>query len=348
VSEPQPSVDLRYRGLDADRAELAALAAAVVTDQPDGSAVGADLGWNGVGVAEDRGGSGGTAADVAVIAEAAGAALAGTMAPWVAGVVAPVLAAGAGGDAVRAITAGAMVALPIGSPWKVAGRLADPDGALRGTFLGLGDPTSEYVAVPVSRGSADTVLLVATSHPQVTAERVGGIDTTRRYTRFTLHGVPITDAAASAEGPGLLAEWLARACAVAALDAVGTARVAFARTLDYSRQRIQFGRPIGSFQAYKHRCATAFIELTMAQSLAFRAARELDEGARVAALSAGLAATAAATFIAGEAVQLHGGVGFTWEAGLHAHLKRTRADEIIATAGGATARQLLRDTAPSA
>ncbi|HEY6509859.1 MAG TPA: acyl-CoA dehydrogenase family protein, partial [Vicinamibacterales bacterium] len=120
----------------------------------------------------------------------------------------------------------------------------------------------------------------------------------------------------------------------------GAARRALDRTLAYSVAREQFGRPIGSFQAYKHRCASAFVELKLAQSLAFRAADEIDTDP-AQALAAGLYSTSAAVRVCGEAIQLHGGIGFSWEAGLHALLKRARMDQLLAKGGAATARALL-------
>jgi alkylation response protein AidB-like acyl-CoA dehydrogenase len=222
---------------------------------------------------------------------------------------------------------------------QLGGRTAD---TLAGSALGLGPPDARWAAVPVG---ADEVVVVACDHPAVRLEAVPAVDGSRPHVRLTLDGFPKADAAACVGGDRLHDDWVARLGAVAALDAVGAARTALGRTLDHARERRQFDRPIGSFQAYQHRCATAFVELKLAQSLAFRAADHLDGGGRALALAAAVASTAAAVFVCGEAVQLHGGIGFTWEAGLHVLLKRARADEIVAAADGATARLLLRATA---
>src|SRR5690606_29856056 len=110
-------------------------------------------------------------------------------------------------------------------------------------------------------------------------------------------------------------------------------------TVAYALSRHQFGRPIGSFQAYKHRCASALVELKLAQSLAFRAAAEIDRNPGQA-LSAGLFSASAAVRVCGEAIQLPGSTGYAWEAGQPALLKRARFEETIGHADHHTARQL--------
>lgn len=112
-------------------------------------------------------------------------------------------------------------------------------------------------------------------------------------------------------------------------DAAGAARPALARTVEYAQIREQFGRPIGSFKAYKHRSATAFVDLKLAQSVAFRAANsDSFESASRYALASAIEATASATRVCMYAIQLHSGIAYSWESGLHRYLRRSRADEI--------------------
>jgi len=172
----------------------------------------------------------------------------------------------------------------------------------------------------------------------VQVEPIASIDVTRRLTRVT-----ITDAEIEplVNDSTLFDRWRARSCALAALDAVGAARSALDRTLQYSLERKQFGRAIGSFQAYKHLCASSFIELKLAQSLAFRAAAQIETNP-AQALAAGLYSTSGAVSVCGQMIQLHGGIGFTWEAGMHSFLKRARFDEVAGHGGEAAARALLR------
>jgi alkylation response protein AidB-like acyl-CoA dehydrogenase len=121
-----------------------------------------------------------------------------------------------------------------------------------------------------------------------------------------------------------------------AAEAVGGSEDAIGRTVEYSLGRRQFGRPIGSFQAYKHRCADAYQLLRLAQAGAFRAAVSLDgsDGDPALIRAAVRRGIPDCTHICGDAVQLHGAIGFSWESGLHSWLKRARSAELIA--GSAT------------
>ena len=168
-----------------------------------------------------------------------------------------------------------------------------------------------------------------TADSSVSGQPLPSADPSRSLARYRFDSGP-TAIVATVSRDGLFTELMARRGTAVALDAAGTARAAFAKTLAYAAVRTQFGQPIGAFQAYKHRCANVFIELKLAQSIAFDAARSaVTTRGALLGLAAGRTATASATFICGEAVQLHGGIGFTWEAGLHAMLKRARMDEII-------------------
>ncbi|HZV10137.1 MAG TPA: acyl-CoA dehydrogenase, partial [Novosphingobium sp.] len=115
---------------------------------------------------------------------------------------------------------------------------------------------------------------------------------------------------------------------VAAAEALGGAQACLDRTVAYARERVQFGRPIGSFQAYKHRLADMMIEIEQARSAVYWAACALDEGSDEAPLALHAAKSFAAdTFFmcAGNMIQLHGGIGFTWEHDAHLFFKRARA-----------------------
>ena len=110
--------------------------------------------------------------------------------------------------------------------------------------------------------------------------------------------------------------------------ALGGAQACLDRTVAYAKERIQFGRPIGSFQAYKHRLADMMIEIEQARSAVYWAACAADEGADDAtmALHAAKSFCADTYFIcAGNMIQLHGGIGFTWEHDAHLFFKRARS-----------------------
>jgi alkylation response protein AidB-like acyl-CoA dehydrogenase len=348
---------LAFTGLDADRADLAAVADDLLATASDQEQAILEAGWAAIAIPEAAGGAGGTLADLAPIAEAVGARLAPTMAGWSSGVAGPVLARAGDREVVPRLAAGAAtLAIPVGSPWRVAAGLSVAGGAVSGQLrvLGRADGTAGGAApgaadiiavVPVRVDGQEALAVVPTDHGAVTVRVREPVDVTRPVADLELAGLALADATL-AIGDDLFADWTRRSGVICALDAAGGARVALQRLLEHAHTRYQFGRPIGSFQAYKHRCARAFIELKLAQSLAFRAAREIDtaEGSRLA-LAAAVFCANRATYVIGEAIQLYGGMGFTWEVGLHAHLKRARIDEIIAKADGWAARELLKETA---
>jgi alkylation response protein AidB-like acyl-CoA dehydrogenase len=339
-----------FDGLDAEHAALAAVAADLLANSADADAAIAGSGWAGIGIGEDLGGSGGTFSDLAPIVEAMGAHLSSSSLPWSTGVIAPALL---GGDAppgplLSAIASGECpAAIPVGSPWAAASAI-QTDGhsgqaRLSGSVRTIG-PAVGVIALQLLADGTETIAIVPASHPAVSVCSRSSVDRSRPVSDVVLRDFPLADAIAVAGYDGAFATWLRHAGVMCALDAVGGARVAMARLLDYAVARYQFGRAIGSFQAYKHRCARAFIELKLAQSLAFRAAARMDEpdGACLA-LSAAVFSANRAAFVVGEAIQLHGAIGFTWELGLHAYLKRAKVDEIIGVADGAAARELLKE-----
>ncbi|MEV4195090.1 acyl-CoA dehydrogenase family protein [Streptomyces toxytricini] len=123
---------------------------------------------------------------------------------------------------------------------------------------------------------------------------------------------------------GALAAVGRTAAAVLAAEAAGAAGRALERTVEYVRTREQFGRPIGSFQAVKHRLADLYVQLQAARSAVCYAAWDPEQGGLALAQ-----ALEALRLVAGEAIQLHGGIGFTWEHDAHLYFKRAAADELL-------------------
>lgn len=320
---------------DEERLALAEVAEALFQRRPDDATAGADEGFFGIGIPQGDGGAGGSFADLAVVIEAAGAATAATSLPWATGVIATLLSRHGAPAVLADVAAGRLgVAVPIGLA------AADvTDGRLTAEMTVVG-PTDGLVAVPVRRARDECLALIPVGAATITA--LPSIDRSRPIARIALDDV-VLDGLDLITGPQLHADWQALACTVAALDAVGAGREALDRTLAYSIARHQFGRPIGSFQAYKHRLAHCLIELKLAQSLAFRAAAEWDTDL-AQAYSAGMFATKAAVQVCSEAVQLHGGIGYTSESGIPALLKRARLDQLIAQDGSRTARRMLTAT----
>ncbi|NEW76757.1 acyl-CoA dehydrogenase family protein [Streptomyces rhizosphaericus] len=178
--------------------------------------------------------------------------------------------------------------------------------------------------------------------------RLTALDATRPQARIELRNVSAellgVDDGGSGSGEAV-AEALAAvgtaAAAVLAAEAVGAANAALTRTVEYVRAREQFGRPIGSFQAVKHRLADVYVAVQAARSAAYYAAWAAAEGGgggthgaggTEAAVAGGLAlaqALEAQRTAAAEAVQLHGGIGFTWEHDAHLYFKRAASDELL-------------------
>ena len=183
-----------------------------------------------------------------------------------------------------------------------------------------------------------TLFLVPAVTPGVHATRTPLVDS-RGAARVRLDGVAVPVDASLGErdrGADLLDAVLDRAAAGLAAEMLGSLSEAFDRTVAYLKERRQFGVPIGSFQALKHRAAQMFCEIELTRSVVMEALRALDEGRADAPLLASAAkarATDAFLQVTAEAVQMHGGVGVTDELDIGLFLKRARVAEM--TLGGA-------------
>jgi alkylation response protein AidB-like acyl-CoA dehydrogenase len=130
---------------------------------------------------------------------------------------------------------------------------------------------------------------------------------------------------------------LDRAVVAVCAEMLGAADVVLAMTVQYAKDRVQFGRPIGSFQAVKHRCADMLVDVEGMRSAAYYAAWTVGAGdpeASAAASAAKIWCSDAARRVMGSGLQVHGGIGFTWEHDLHLFLKRSQLDQV--TFGDAT------------
>ncbi|GGV43636.1 acyl-CoA dehydrogenase family protein [Streptomyces spectabilis] len=188
--------------------------------------------------------------------------------------------------------------------------------------------------------SRTLLFLVRGEAPGLVRTRRTALDETRARARLELRDV---EAELLGEGAGddvlpALADVGERAAAVLAAEAVGAADEALARTLGHVKEREQFGRPVGSFQAVKHRLADVYVAVCAARSAAYYAAWAAGaavppglEGVTpepVAGIALACALDALRT-AASEAVQLHGGIGFTWEHDAHLFFKRASGDELL-------------------
>ena len=155
------------------------------------------------------------------------------------------------------------------------------------------------------------------------------LDMTRKLARVELSGVP----ARLVSGPGDATAALSRALdlALVALTAeqVGGAQRCLDMAVDYAKVRMQFGRPIGSFQAIKHKCAEMLIEVESAKSAAYHAAGSTPDELGVAAAIAKAYCSEAYFYVAAETIQVHGGIGFTWEHDAHLYFRRAKSSQLM-------------------
>ena len=151
------------------------------------------------------------------------------------------------------------------------------------------------------------------------------LDRTSRLSTITLDGAPSERLAGSS--PEVLQQLLDRAAVLVAGDLVGLSRKALTDTVEYDKTRVQFGKPVGSFQAVKHELADLHLAVTMAEYAATYAAHAADAGLVDAQLAASIA-KAKASDVAGDFVgamiQFHGGIGYTWEHDAHIYFKRAK------------------------
>jgi alkylation response protein AidB-like acyl-CoA dehydrogenase len=165
----------------------------------------------------------------------------------------------------------------------------------------------------------------------LTREAVPAIDQTRQLANLHFAATPAV-AIQAAEPRAILDRTVNVLITALAVEQVGIAARCLELTLDHVRTREQFGRPIGTFQAVQHRCAEMLLRLESARSAAYYAAWTVDgapaELPRAASLAKSYCSEATA-FITAETLQLHGGIGFTWEHDAHLYFKRAKADEVL-------------------
>ncbi len=154
------------------------------------------------------------------------------------------------------------------------------------------------------------------------------VDETRRLGSVTADSAPIGAGSVHRFAGDPWACWRRareRAAMATASDSLGIAEAMLEATVAYARVREQFGRPIGSFQAVQHACADMLVQVSLSRELVADGVRSVagdDPGSAVAVSMAKSYACGAAVRVAGKAMQLHGGIGYTWESGIHAFLKR--------------------------
>jgi alkylation response protein AidB-like acyl-CoA dehydrogenase len=175
-------------------------------------------------------------------------------------------------------------------------------------------------------------LLVPRPTAGLSARTLSGLDVTRRFAEVRFDGVMVPAANLLAGGEDAVDLCLSLATVLQSAESVGAAELLFEETVDYAKRRVQFGRTIGSFQAIKHRFADLLMELEAMRAAAHYAALALGDGlddAAAAVATAGAYVDDTFAHICGEALQLHGGIGFTWEHDVHLFTRRAKVSQAL-------------------
>jgi alkylation response protein AidB-like acyl-CoA dehydrogenase len=202
---------------------------------------------------------------------------------------------------------------------------------LRGMVSGVADALPATVLLVPADGVPHALYLVDVSAPGVAKAPVVSLDMTRQLCDLSFDDAPGTLIAAGTAASQALGAALSAGAAALAAEQVGLAQRCLDMTLAYVKERRQFARPVGSFQALKHRLADVWIAVSQARAASRYAAAALASGDPDAAVAVAVAkayCSEAAVHAAQECVQLHGGIGFTWEHPAHLYLKRAKADSI--------------------
>ncbi len=274
----------------------------------------AELGWLGLHLPEDVGGSGYGIDELVVVVEELARAVA--PGPFVPTVVAGAVIAAAGDDDVRSrLLPGLADGSTIGAV-ALGGSVTVADGVASGDVgVVLGGASASLILVPVG----DDVAIVEVAGGGVAIESPPSLDPTRRSARVTLDGAPVT----MMTGARRVLVDLARV--ILSADAVGVARECTEMGAAYSKERIQFGRPIAMYQAVKHHCANMAVATELATSAVWDAARASATGGDQLSYAAAVAATLAAPaadLCANLNTQVHGGIAITWEHDAHLYMRR--------------------------
>ena len=187
---------------------------------------------------------------------------------------------------------------------------------------------ADVILVPAQRAGSLAVYLVDTSAPGVSIKPLTSLDPGTRLGQVTLDAAAVaTEAMLPAEALPFLLE---RGAVGAAAEMLGAARRCLDMAVEYAKVREQFGQPIGSFQAIRHRCAEMLLDVENSHAATYYAAWALASGAEDGPLAASVAKSYvndATCRVCGDAIQVHGGIGFTWEYDLHLYFKRAKALE---------------------
>jgi alkylation response protein AidB-like acyl-CoA dehydrogenase len=330
LSDDQRAIQAAARDFLADAASAdivrAAVDGATGFDEPLWQGL-ADMGFAGLMVPERFGGLGLGAVEMALVLEEMGRCLA--PAPYFETAVLAVQAVLAAGDEGQHATL--LPRLASGTRACFAGT-ADRPTLSTGRLTGAAHFTTfAHVAELIVVATADDSLIVLEANaPGLVIEPLPCLDRTRRFARLTFDCAITPDHLLGAPGSvkAAIDRTLTVGAGLLAAEQTGVAQYSLDATVDYARQRVQFGRPIGSFQAYKHMLADMMLLVEASRSAAYYAAAAIDDNGAELAEACHVAreyVSDACRSVTGDAIQLHGGIGFTWEHHAHLYFKRARA-----------------------
>jgi alkylation response protein AidB-like acyl-CoA dehydrogenase len=333
----------------------------------------ADIGIGGLLVPESLGGAGASYRELAAAAEQFGAFVAPVPYLGSAAVATAValsaataavaregsarLSAGIAADLLRRLAEGALtaalavdVSLAPSAPFPADVRLSGPEPGdpaagvvrLRGTIMSVPDALPASVLLVPAEGVPNGLYLVEATAPGVHRAPVTSLDMTRQLCDITLDGAPARQLAVGAAAADAVEAGLRAGAVVLAAEQLGLAQRCLDMTVAYLKERRQFARQIGSFQGLKHRLADLWAAIAQARAASRYAAACLSSGdatglteTRIAVALAKSACSDVAVTAAQECVQMHGGIGFTWEHPAHLYLKRAKAASVAFGTPGA-------------
>ena len=309
----------------------------------------ARMGWQGMAIPEEYGGAGFGQLELAVLFEEMGRSL--LPAPFFSTVAlgsAAILEAGSEKqkhDLLGRIASGeTTIALAFTEPngrWDETGveTMAEPSGngwLINGTksFV-LDGHTADYLIVAARGAEGVSLFLVDADTEGVARRRLETMDMTRKQAEVTLTDVTVSEdhlVGSAGRGWAVIERVLEKAIVNLSAEQVGAAQKCLEMSVDYAKTRHQFGRPIGSFQAIKHKCADMLVQVESAKSACYYAAWAASEDNEELAVVAPMAksyCSEAFFHCASENIQIHGGIGFTWEHDAHLYFKRAKSSELL-------------------
>lgn len=341
----QVEEDLRdsVRRLLADRCDWASVLARCETEQPYDlqlwRTLAGELGLAALAVPEQVGGSGASARELAVVAEELGRSVAPV--PFLGTVLATTVlaecSAEPAGELLPQLADGSRIATVAvslaSSPYSPFPRSVKADsGSLTGTASAVVElPFADFLVVPAVDSDVPSLYLLDVSAEGVTRTETTPLDLTRRFGTVALDGAPAQKLVSGAAAERVLRRALLTAAGVLASEQTGLAQHCLDSTVEYSLTRYQFGRQIGSFQAIKHRLADLWTGVSTARATARNAADALARDDAETELAVALAqayCSDLAVLAAEEHLQLHGGIGMTWEHPAHLYLGRAKSAQL--------------------